>query len=157
MYNVLNKKATASFNIDSYNRRAVAEKDLENGAVFTLTTYSTTDGEGEVWTAGATTATSKGLWMAASPEVVIVKDEMGNEYKGLTQDPRAFVNIAGRVIDAFYLNMGDIVEMTGANITGIGSTANVYLVPGTDNQLVATATAGTGCVLRKVKTSTLIS
>ena len=155
MYNVLNKKATASFNIDAYNRRVVAETDLENGEVFVLTDYSTTDGEGEVWVASAPTANATSLWMAASPEVVVVTDAMGNEYKGLTQDPRAFINAAGKIIDAMYLANGDIVEMTGANITGIGSTANVYLITNTGNKLIASATASTGCNLRKVKTSTL--
>ena len=153
--NVVIKNRVQAMNIDTYNRTAIATVDIENGSVFKLDTYSTTDGEGTVWNATAAgDVTAKGLWMATSPEVVITKDAMGNEYKGLTPDPRAFINGAGRVIDVTFLAPHDIIEMTGANIANIAT--NGYLIPdATGFALASSATAGTGFTLKKIGTGIL--
>lgn len=154
LYNVLIKSQTASLNIDSYNRSAVCDTDIENGSVFKLSSYSVNPGEGMVWRAEQAATTDKGLWMAASPEVVITKVMDNVEYKGIVEDPRAFINIAGHMIDAFKLAEGDVIEMTGANITGIDT--NAYLTPDTTGfKLKAGAAAGTGLTLKKLGTSIL--
>lgn len=154
MANVVFKKRVQAYNIDALNRTAKCESDIDNGCVFALNSQSEDDGENMVWVATApTAATSKGLWMATSPEVVIVKDAMGNEYRGITPDPRAFKNMAGRMIDATYLKEGDLIEMTGDGITGIETTANKYLVPTAgDFVLTATSNAGTGFYLERIGT-----
>ena len=148
--NVVIKKRVQAFNIDALNRAVIATEDLENGCVFALNGYSVNEGEGEVWTAEApANDTVKGLWMATTPEVVIVRDEMGNEYKGINPDPRAFVNYAGKVIDATKLMVGDIIEMTGANISGIDGAD--YLVPvAGEFKLAASTEAKDGLCLRKI-------
>lgn len=153
--NVINKRAVAATNIDSYNRSAVATAEIENGGVFLLESVSDTDKE--VWKATAPTAASTGLWMAATPEVVTVTDEMGNAYRNITHDPRSFTNAKGAIIDAFLLKEGDIIEMTGANITSIASATDAaYLVPSTGFKLVAATAATTNStVLKRIKTSTL--
>lgn len=154
MNNVVIKKRCAAYNVDSYNRTAVCASDIENGCVFKLAKYSTTEGEDKVWVAEQAAASDLGLWMATSPEVVIVKDAMGVEYKGIQCDPRAFVNIAGRMIDATLLQPGDIIEMTGANIDSIDS--RDYLVPSASNfKLEAASAAGDGLSLHKIGTSRL--
>lgn len=152
--NIVIKTAVQAYNIDAYNRTAVCEEDLENGSVFELLTYSDdTDTEEMVWKATAP-ANLKGLWMATSPEVVITKGYDGAEYKGLTPDPRAFVNYAGRMIDATFLAVGDIIEMTAEGITGADT--NNYLVAEAGKfQLKAAGAAGTGLSLRKIGTSKL--
>ena len=160
-HNVVIKKAVAAYNVDSYNRTAVCESDIDNGCIFKLNSYSETDGEGIVWKAEQAAATDKGLWMATSPEVVIISSgeiPTGNEiaFRNIVVDPRAFTNIAGKMIDATLLVPGDIIEMTGEGITGIGEPTNTYLVPDTANFALKVATAaGTGLSLRKVGTSIL--
>lgn len=150
MSNVVFLKQYQAYNIDALNRTAKCDEDIDNGCVFVLNEQSTQDGESMVWVAEKPSANSKDVWMATSPEVVITKDAMGNEYKGITVDPRAFVNHAGRMIDATKLVAGDIVEMTGAGITGIEETANIYLVPSDSYTLVASPSAGTGFCLKKI-------
>lgn len=152
MNNVVIKKRVQAYNIDALNRTAKCDEDIQNGCVFALNEQSEVDGEGMVWVAEKPTANATGLWMATSPEVVIIKDAMGNEYKGITPDPRAFVNNAGRMIDATKLVEDDIIVMSGEGITGISETANVYLVPSTEYVLTASSSAGTGFCLQKVGT-----
>lgn len=154
MYNVVLKKDVQAYNIDALNRTAVCTADVPNGSVFKLDGYSTVDGEGTVWKTAQAADTDTGLWMATSPEVVIVKDGMGAEHKGIQCDPRAFTNIAGRMIDITKLVEGDIIAMTGEGITGIATA--LHLVPdATDFKLKAQATAGTGFTLKKIGTERL--
>lgn len=154
--NVVIKRMVQAYNIDAYNRTAVCDEDLENGSVFKLEEYSDTEGEEMVWKVKKPTAAAdKGVWMATSPEVVIIKDAMGNEYKGLTPDPRAFVNIAGKMIDATYLAKGDLIEMTAEGISDADT--NNYLVIGASGgyKLESASAAGDGFALKKVGTSRL--
>lgn len=170
-HNVVIKKRTASFNVDSLNRTAVFTEDVDNGCVAVLKAYSETSGEGIVWKAEKPTASSKGLWMATSPEVVITRaldaDEAAGmpaiDMKGVINDPRAFYNIKGYMVDMTYLNVGDIIEMTCAGIQkSDGKTAydgtDAYLVPTDGFKLKGfntTPTAGNGMVLRKIGTGKL--
>lgn len=153
-HNVVILKQYAAYNVDAYNRTAVCESDIDNGCVFKLVSYSETEGEGIVWKAEQAAESDKGLWMATSPEVVITKVMDGVEMRNLVTDPRAFVNVAGKMIDATKLIPGDILEMTCEGITGADT--NNYLVPDASNfKLKANSSAGTGLSLRKIGTSKL--
>ena len=57
--------------VDALNRTAVGTTSIDNGNIFELLTYSSTTGQGEVWTATVASAITN-LWMAYSPEVVEV-------------------------------------------------------------------------------------
>lgn len=153
MNNVVIKSQVQAFNVDAYNRTAVATVDLENGSVFALNSYSTNDGEEMVWKVSAPAANGVGLWMATSPEVVITKLANGEEFKGLTPDPRAFINYAGKMIDATKLCAGDIIEMTCANIENVA--AKDYLVANGAYALEAADAAGAGFAMKKIGTSRL--
>lgn len=148
MANVVIKRSVAATNIDSYNRSAVATVNVPNGSVFSLKEKDTNNEL--LYKAVAPKANEKGLWMATSPEVIYV-----NKTQGGSSDPRDFVNIAGRAIDATYLVPTDIIEMTGEGITGIDTA--VYLVADTTMTLKAAASAPTagGLALRKVGKGTL--
>lgn len=153
-HNVVILKQYAAYNVDAYNRTAVCESDIDNGCVFKLASYSETEGEGTVWKAEQAAESDKGLWMAVSPEVVTTKVMDGVEIRNLVSDPRAFVNIAGKMIDAVKLVPGDIIEMTGEGISSIDT--NNYLVPDASNfKLKANSAAGTGLSLRKLGKSKL--
>ena len=167
-HNVVIKKRTASFNVDSLNRTAVFTEDVDNGCVAVLEAYSKNPGEGIVWTAKQATVTDKGLWMATSPEVVITRALDGDEtakvpaidMKGVINDPRAFYNIKGYMVDMTYLNVGDIIEMTCAGIQkSDGKTAydgsENYLVPTAEFKLKGATAPGSGMALRKIGTSKL--
>lgn len=152
--NVVIKTRVAAYNVDALNRTAVCASDIENGCIFKLTQYSTDESESMVWQAEQAAATDTDLWMATSPEVVIIRDSMGVEYKGLNQDPRAFVNYAGNMIDCIKLQKGDIIEMTAANINNADTMD--YLVPDTtDFKLTGANAAGDGLCLHKIGTSML--
>lgn len=166
IHNVLIKCRTASMNIDSLNRTAVCEEDIDNGCVFALKSYSETEGEGMVWKAEKATANEKGLWIATSPEVINTRVFDGDvdskvaplDYRGIVNDPRAFTNHAGSMIDATYLSVGDIYEMTcsGTDFDPDGS-SHTHLVPdyGTSFKLKGAASAGTGTALRMIGKSYL--
>ena len=162
-HNVVIKSRTASLNVDAYNRTAVFTADVDNGCVAVLNTYSDKADEGMVWKAEQATATSKGLWMATSPEVVITRVMDGDpstgvpalDYKGIVNDPRAFYNIAGMMVDMTYLSVGDIIEMTCAGLT-FNPQSDTYLVPDTTGfKLKGAGAAGSGAALRKVGKSYL--
>lgn len=148
MANVVIKRSVAATNIDSYNRSAVATVNVPNGSVFSLKEKDTANEL--LYKAVAPKANEKGLWMATSPEVTYVDKTHGG-----SSDPRDFVNIAGRAIDATYLVPTDIIEMTGEGITGIDTAA--YLVADTTMTLKVAASAPTagGLVLRKIGKGTL--
>lgn len=154
MANVVMTTQIAAYNVDADNRTAVCAQDIDNGCVFKLKKYSETDGESAVWQCEQATANDTDLWMAISPEVVTLVDSMGVEYRGLSIDPRAFTNVAGRMIDAVHLHVGDILEMT---CDGIDDAADMeYLVPAAaDFKLQAAAAAGNGFALHKIKTGIL--
>lgn len=163
LHNVVIKKRTASLNIDSYNRTAVFTEDVDNGCVAVLNSYSDNPDEGIVWKAEQATADSKGLWMATSPEVTITRVFDGDEdsgvpaleYKGIVNDPRAFYNLKGHMVDMTYLAVGDIYEMTGSGIT-FNKSSDTYLVPDTTGfKLKGATAAGNGLALRKIGTSYL--
>lgn len=153
LHNVVIKTRVAAMNIDSYNRTAVCTSDIDNGSVFKLVKKSTTVGEKDVWVAEQAAATDKGLWIATSPEVVITK--VGDlEMKNIVVDPRYFVNNAGRMIDATFLNVGDEIEIYSESIENIST--KDYLVPAADKfALKAADAAGTGLSLHKIGTDNL--
>lgn len=164
LHNVVIKSATASYMVDSFGRTAVFDTDVDNGCVAVLNTYSEREDESMVWKAEQATATSKGLWMATSPEVVITRAFDGDEangvpaldFRGIINDVRAFYNPKGMMVDMILLQKGDIIEMTGAGITGIEEDSNTYLVPDTTGyKLKASTSAGTGLALRKTAKSKL--
>lgn len=148
MANVVIKRSVAATNIDSYNRSAVATVDVPNGSVFSLKEKDTANEL--LYKATVPAANEKGLWMATSPEVIYVDKAHGG-----SADPRDFINVKGRAIDATYLVPTDIIEMTGEGITGIDTAK--YLVADTSMTLKAASAAPTagGLVMRKIGTNTL--
>lgn len=152
MSNVVIKNQVQAYNIDAFNRTVVCDEDIENGCVFKLEEYSNNEDEEMVWKTAKPSASDKGLWMAASPEVVVTRGADGNLYKGLTPDPRAFINYKGMMIDAIYLAVGDIIEMTAE---GLEAETNAYLVPTSEYKLGVSSSKGAGLALKKIGKSVL--
>lgn len=124
-HGILQKSATASLNVDSYNRTAVASVDVDSGNIVILTGLSTTAGEGEVWTA-VTPSTSDGLtgvWMAGEPEVNLT----ASAYKGIDPDPRNFVFLANKPFSVFKPQLNDIVVLTADNMSGAKGGSDTYV------------------------------
>ena len=127
---VLNK--SASFDVGSYNRTAIAgsSTDIDNGNIFRLDSQSTTSGQTECWNVTApafSASTCNNLWMAASPEVVWTVDST-LIYRGLNQDPRRFYNKGGYAFDAVAVKKGDVFTLTVDGIAG-GATPTSVIQP----------------------------
>ena len=114
---VILNETTSDYN-GAYNRTAISGSvidsryDIDNGMVFRLDSLSTVDGEREVWSVSlpsASGSTLSGLWMAYSGDETAV---VNGKYKGLTPDPREFVNMAGYPFPAIKLAKYDIITMT---------------------------------------------
>jgi hypothetical protein len=122
-YSVVNRNKVMATNVDSLNATCVGGSNIENGWVFRLITISGSTGYNEVFYVGQPTAGSlNDLWMAVTPEVVVVQAADGTNYKGINQDPRNFINIAGSLIDAFKPQKGDIITLSADAFTGAKST-----------------------------------
>jgi len=123
-YSVLRQDKVMAHDVGSFNRSAKPAADIENGWLVILASKSTVAGEEEVWLATQpATGTLEGLWIAASPEVVLT----ASKYKGIDPDPRNFINLSGKVMDAIKLQVGDIITLTADAITGTKST-NTHII-----------------------------
>ena len=142
----------AAKNIDALNRSFVSETDLDNGNVFGKGELSTNAGESQVYqTVTPATGSLTGLWMAYSPEDVVLTDGLGNQFKVGTLDPRAFTNVAGTVFSGFKPQVGDLVLVSADGITG---EANNYAVAANGTSKLAFAeAAGAGLSFKVVETT----
>ena len=146
----------AAKNIDTLNRSFVSETDLDNGNVFGKGELSTNAGESQVYqTVTPTTGSLTGLWMAYSPEDVVLTDGLGNQFKVGTLDPRAFTNIAGTVFSGFKPQVGDLVLISADGISG--GTAKAYAVATNGSSVLAFADNAISGLSFKVVETTYIS
>ena len=106
-------------NIDALNRTAKAAVDVAGGGVVALTASGAQGNE--VWTAAAPAAGSLGgLWIAYNPSEHLTKVG-GKFFAGLSEDPRDYVNIAGRPFDCFKPAVGDEIDITIDCVDASGS------------------------------------
>ena len=97
-------------NIDALNRTAKATVDVAGGGLVALTASGAQGNE--VWTAAAPASGSLGgLWIAYNPSEHLTKVG-GKGFAGLSEDPRDYVNIAGRPFDCFKPAVGDEIDIT---------------------------------------------
>lgn len=126
--------------VEALNRSAKSATDIDGGALVALSTYA--DG---VFT--ATKATSgNGLWMAYNPSEHFTKVD-NKIYAGLSKDARDYTNLAGRTLDVFKPQVGDLIGITDGNLkNGEASKVEVnkYLEQGANGyEVKASATADT--------------
>lgn len=143
---VLQLLQVAAQNIDSYNVVFESSADVENGQIFSQGALSTTDGESEVYAiATPATATLSSLFMAYSPEDVILASANGNQYKIGDKDPRSFTNVTGLVFTGYRIALGDKIMLSAEGFTGAKGASDVFAVA-TDGQtkLVWGTAAGAG-------------
>ena len=106
-------------NIDALNRTAKAAVDVAGGGLVALTASGAQGNE--VWTAAAPAAGSLGgLWIAYNPSEHLTKVG-GKFFAGLSEDPRDYVNIAGRPFDCFKPAVGDEIDITIDCVDASGS------------------------------------
>ena len=155
-HGILIQKSVEAENIDSLNRSVVGAVDIDNGNVFTLSSYSATAGQGEVWSAATpVTGSLANLWMAYEPEVVITLAGT-KQYKGLSPDPRDFYNIAGNVFSAFKPQIGDIIVLTDEALAGTKGSNGYVVATNADMHLNWAAAAVSGLSL-KLQATTYVS
>ena len=106
-------------NIDALNRTAKAAVDVAGGGLVALTASGAQGNE--VWTAAAPASGSLGgLWIAYNPSEHLTKVG-GKFFAGLSEDPRDYVNIAGRPFDCFKPAVGDEIDITIDCVDASGS------------------------------------
>ncbi len=131
-YSVIIPEKIMATDIGSLNMSVVSGSNLENGNVFYPDAISGSTGYGEVMHVIApSTGSLSGLWMAYSPEVVVIQAG-GANYKGINQDPRNFINYSGSIVDAFKPQPGDIVLMSVDAFSGARG-SNTYASSYADN------------------------
>ena len=153
---ILVPNLTMAKNVDIYNASfKYTTADLDNGNVFQRGILSTVAGESQVYIPVApATGSLTGLWMAFSPEDTIITDANGNQYKIGINNPGAFTNVAGTIFSGFKPQVGDIVTMTAAGISG---TANDYAVAANGAVKLAFAAAAISGLSFKVIETTYLS
>lgn len=141
---------TTAKNVDALNRSFIGEVDLDNGNVFGKGELSANANESQVYEATTPTALT-GLWMAYSPEDVVLTDGLGNQFKVGTLDPRAFTNTAGVVFSGFKPQVGDLLLISADGIEG---EAAAYAVATTEsNKLKFSGSAVEGLSFKVVETT----
>lgn len=147
-HNILIQRAVAAKNIDSLNRSAVhATEAFDNGNVLSLGAISTTEGEGEVFSAAVpATATLAKLWMVYTPEVVVTVSGT-KKFKGIDIDPQDFEVPALSIMDVFKPQIGDILTMTADGLAGTKSTNTFVVATDASKKLTWNATAISGLSL----------
>ena len=135
MNTVLVPTLVAAKNIDTLNGSFTSSTtDIDNGNVFSAGTLSK-----QVYQAvQPATGSLSNLWMACSPEDVVITDSMGNQYKPGINDPRAFTNVKGKVFSAFKPQVGDKILISADGITG---TAAAYAIAANGAYTLAFAAA----------------
>jgi len=103
--------------------------DVEQGQLFSRGALSTTAGQSEVYAIGTpATATLSALYMAYTPESVIVVAPNGNQYKVGDMDPRNFVNVANIAFTGFKPAVDDKILITADGFTGAWTAGNTHAV-----------------------------
>lgn len=155
-HGIVVQNSVQAANVDSLNRSVVGTVDIDNGFVFTLSGYSATAGQGEVWSATPTvTGSLTNLWMAYEPEVVITISGT-KQYKGINPDPRDFYNIAGNVFSAFKPQIGDLITLTDEALAGTKGANGYVVATNTDLHLNWAAAVVSGLSL-KLQSTTYVS
>ena len=143
---VLQPLQIAAQNVDSYNVVFKSSADVENGQIFSQGALSALSGESEVYAiVTPATATLSNLFMAFSPEEVILAGANGNQYKVGDYDPRSFTNVTGLVFTGYRIMKGDKIKLSVEGFTGAKGASDVFAVA-TDGQvkLVWGTAAGAG-------------
>ena len=141
---------TTAKNVDALNRSFIGEVDLDNGNVFGKGELSANANESQVYEATAPEELT-GLWMAYSPEDVVLTDGLGNQFKVGTLDPRAFTNTAGVVFSGFKPQVGDLVLISADGIEGEAAAYAVAVAE--SNKLKFAAAAVEGLSFKVVETT----
>jgi len=145
-YSVIVPEKIMANDVGSLNQAVVSGSNLENGNVFYLDQISGSSGYSEVFHAVAPSSGSlSGLWMAYTPEIVVVQSG-ANNFKGIDQDPRNFINLSGSVVDAIKPQPGDVFLMSVDAFSGARS-SNTYANAYADNFDLAWGTTQTGAAL----------
>ena len=142
--------------VNSKRRSVKSADDIDNGNVFSLSAYTGTDGEREVWAAvkPATGAGLTNLYMADGKGIVYTSGKYGNI------DPEignAYNIGGGEAFTAFKLEVGDIVVLTAEALgTGAGA-GSAYVVATNGTYALTWAAAAISGVSLKLQSTEYLS
>ena len=132
----------ACWDVDAYDVAGIYTADLDNGVMVTLGDINkdttTQNIKGFEYNVAPAQATSKGVWVVASPEVGT--DIMMQELA----DPRQFYNVAGQGMSVKYLVPGvDVIEVSKECFTNstLPTATNKTVIIGAGGKLTAQSAA----------------
>lgn len=128
-YGVLVESRIQAENIDALNHSAVAQMDVDGGAVVALAP-SSKKGD-DVWTATAPTGGTGILAIAYNPAGHYTEVN-GKRFAGLSADDRDYTNLHGETFGTFIPKKTDEIKITIDNIESTSQSAvkaGAYLVP----------------------------
>ena len=138
-YGFMIEKRISAKDVEALNRTAVANADIDGGALVSLGAFE----DGRFTATKATAGT--GLWMAYNPSEHFTK--VGDKFfAGLSKDPRDYTNLATRSFDVFKPQVGvDIIGLTDGNLAASQtvSVGNYLEQSATGFTVKTTATADT--------------
>ena len=138
--------------VDALNRVCVSADDIDNGFVFELLTRSATTGESEVWVATKSGGTLTNIWMAKSAGPVSTVSG-SNEFLGLDSDIRNFYKVAGKMVDCFKPQVGDVITLSADALgTGSGAASAYAVVTSGTYKLTWSGSAASGLTLKYLAT-----
>ena len=144
-HTILVPSKMASKNVDAWTRPALAQQNMDNGYVFSLTGNEVTSGC-EVWTVQVpTTGSLTNLWMALEPELPFLASGT-NRYNGIGILSDFYVS-ASLVFTAVKPQVGDIITVTADMFTsGTAPTTGqfCYAVNGAFTLTAGAASAAAG-------------
>lgn len=126
---VIELNAVAAKDVDALNRSVTcATADLDSGNVFTLASKSTAAGQSQVWLATApATGALTNLWMAGDTQFVDTITSTGQTFRNIDANPLDAYFAQGTVFSAFKPQVGDLITMTQAALTGAAAMgSNTY-------------------------------
>jgi hypothetical protein len=132
-YGFMIEKRISAKDVEALNRTAVADADIDGGALVSLGAFA----DGRFTATKATAGT--GLWMAYNPSEHFTK--VGDKFfAGFSKDPRDYTNLATRSFDVFKPQVGDIVGLTDGNLAASQTVAvDKYLEQGANGYTVKDA------------------
>ena len=89
--------------------------------------------------------------MAFTAEDVVLTDDLGNQFKVGTLDPRAFTNVKGTVFSGFQPQVGDLVLISADGISGVANDFAIAVDGST--KLAFNDAAGAGLSFKVVETT----
>jgi hypothetical protein len=155
MYGFMIEKSIVAKDVDAYNRSAIATVDIDGGNLVSLAAGTTAEAP---WTATVPASAATGLWMAYNPQEALSAVN-GQVYAGLSNDPRAYTNLANRPFTVFKPKKYDVIGFTkdcfDSTLTTSTAVGSYFGAKANQATMTCSSTALTGTSFQVISNGTL--